>query len=90
MEDFYNLLKQDGEYTKDYDSFKKDFGSPESQRALYDAYKAEGRVTREFPEWQKKWFSGDKMVDVDALKKRTYFSRLWAAARDGFRRYSNR
>ena len=70
MEDFYNLLKQDGEYTKDYDSFKKDFGSPESQRALYDAYKAEGRVTREFPEWQKKWFSGDKMVDVDALKKK--------------------
>jgi hypothetical protein len=63
MEELYNQLYNDGKYTKTFEDFNVQFGSPEKAEKLYKALSQSGDYTKSFDEFQKRFITPVKIQD---------------------------
>jgi hypothetical protein len=63
MEELYNQLYKDGKYTKTFEDFNVQFGSPEKAKKLYTALNQSGDYTKSFDEFQKRFITPAKIQD---------------------------
>ena len=63
MEELYNQLYNDGKYTKTFEDFNVQFGSPEKAKKLYTALNQSGDYTKSFDEFQKRFITPVKIQD---------------------------
>ena len=52
MEELYNQLYKDGKYTKTFEDFQTQFGTPEKSEKLYTALNLEGDYTKSFDDFK--------------------------------------
>ena len=52
MEKLYNQLYKDGKYTKTFEDFQSQFGTPETSEKLYTALNEAGDYTRSFDDFK--------------------------------------
>lgn len=63
MEELYNQLYNDGKYTKTFEDFNVQFGSPEKSEKLYQALNQSGDYTRSFDEFKTQFSIPAKIQD---------------------------
>jgi len=52
MEELYNQLNKDGKYTKTFEEFQVQFGTPEKSEKLYSALNQAGDYTKSFDDFK--------------------------------------
>ena len=55
MEELYNQLNKDGKYTKTFEEFQVQFGTPEKSEKLYSALNQAGDYTKSFDDFKKQF-----------------------------------
>jgi hypothetical protein len=63
MEELYNQLYNDGKYTKTFEDFNVQFGSPEKSEKLYQALNQSGDYTKSFDEFKTQFSIPAKIQD---------------------------
>ena len=63
MEKLYNQLYNDGKYTKTFEDFKIQFGSPEKFKKLYTALNEAGDYTKSFEDFKTQFIIPVKIED---------------------------
>ena len=63
MEELYNQLYKDGKYTKTFDDFQMQFGTPEKSEKLYTALNQAGDYTKSFGDFQTQFGIAGKVND---------------------------
>ena len=66
MEKLFNVLSEQGKYTKSFEDFQIQFGSTEGQEKLYGALKGSGDYTKSFSDFSNQFFSGDSVKTNDS------------------------
>jgi len=64
MEELYNQLYKDGKYTKTFEDFQNQFGTPEKSEKLYTALNSSGDYSKSFDDFKAQF----KIVPADAVK----------------------
>ena len=63
MEKLYNQLYKDGKYTKTFEDFQNQFGTPEKSEKLYTALNQAGDYTKSFGDFQAQFNIAGKTND---------------------------
>ena len=63
MEELYNQLYKDGKYTKTFEDFQAQFGTPEKSKKLYTALNQAGDYTKSFGDFQTQFSIAGKTND---------------------------
>src|SRR6056300_1328514 len=63
MEELYNQLYKDGKYTKTFDDFQMQFGTPEKSEKLYTVLNQAGDYTKSFGDFQTQFGIAGKVND---------------------------
>ena len=63
MEELYNQLYKDGKYTKTFEDFQIQFGTPEKSKKLYTALNQAGDYTKSFDDFQTQFSIAGKTND---------------------------
>ena len=63
MEKLYNQLYKDGKYTKTFEDFKSQFGTPETSEKLYTALNEAGDYTKSFDDFKAQFNIAGKTSD---------------------------
>ena len=63
MEKLYNQLYKDGKYTKTFEDFKSQFGTPETSEKLYTALNEAGDYTKSFDDFKSQFNIAGKTSD---------------------------
>ena len=62
-QNLYNLLTEQGLYTKSYDDFTSQFEAEERQQKLYDLLQQQELYTKSYDDFSEQFFSQKKRMD---------------------------